>query len=164
MHAHWKKIGLSIANSSQPTGGPLLLFDTQPEEDKTLIEEKLKKVTTEKAPVAGNTTPGGSAGLTPRQQHNLLTHAIRAGTGGDLRSLNDLNEFFSRRAAEANAAREARAANTAASTAAVAGSGSGAAAAAGVLTAVDEDGEGDEEAPVPNEFDYFTDGDDEMES
>jgi 26S proteasome regulatory subunit N2 len=35
--------------------------------------------------------------------------------------------------------------------------GSGAAAAAGVLTAVDEDGEGDEEAPVPREFDYYTD-------
>lgn len=36
--------------------------------------------------------------------------------------------------------------------------GSGAAAAAGVLTAVDEDGEGDEEAQVPGEFDYFSDG------
>ncbi|KAF7597256.1 proteasome regulatory particle base subunit [Aspergillus hancockii] len=37
----------------------------------------------------------------------------------------------------------------------------GAAAAAGVLTAVDEDEEGDEEAPVPEEFEYETDGDDE---
>lgn len=36
------------------------------------------------------------------------------------------------------------------------GDGAGAAAAAGVLTAVDEDGEGDEEAPVPDEFEYFT--------
>jgi 26S proteasome regulatory subunit N2 len=41
--------------------------------------------------------------------------------------------------------------------------GSGAAAAAGVLTAVDEDGEGDEEATVPNAFDYFSDGEDEEE-
>lgn len=41
--------------------------------------------------------------------------------------------------------------------------GSGAAAAAGVLTAVDEDGEGDEEAGVPNAFDYFSDGEDEDE-
>ena len=41
--------------------------------------------------------------------------------------------------------------------------GSGAAAAAGVLTAVDEDGEGDEEAQMPNEFDYFTDGEDDEE-
>jgi 26S proteasome regulatory subunit N2 len=39
--------------------------------------------------------------------------------------------------------------------------GSGAAAAAGVLTAVDEDGEGDEEAGVPNSFDYFSDGGDD---
>ena len=34
----------------------------------------------------------------------------------------------------------------------------GAAAAAGVLTAVDEDGEGTEEADLPGEFDYFSDG------
>lgn len=37
---------------------------------------------------------------------------------------------------------------------------SGAAAAAGVLTAVDEDGEGGEEAPVPDEFEVE---DEEME-
>jgi len=36
-------------------------------------------------------------------------------------------------------------------------SGSGAAAAAGVLTAVDEDEEGGEEAEVPREFEYFSD-------
>ena len=35
--------------------------------------------------------------------------------------------------------------------------GAGAAAAVGVLTAVDEDEEGAEEAPVPEDFDYFTD-------
>ncbi|EEH41628.1 26S proteasome non-ATPase regulatory subunit 1 [Paracoccidioides lutzii Pb01] len=47
--------------------------------------------------------------------------------------------------------------------AAVAGAtgGGGAAAAAGVLTAVDEDEEGAEEAPVPNEFDYYSDNADE---
>ncbi|OJD25833.1 hypothetical protein ACJ73_02797 [Blastomyces percursus] len=38
-----------------------------------------------------------------------------------------------------------------------AGTSGGAAAAAGVLTAVDEDEEGAEEAPVPNEFDYYSD-------
>ncbi|KAL3250771.1 hypothetical protein ABHI18_011019, partial [Aspergillus niger] len=37
----------------------------------------------------------------------------------------------------------------------------GAAAAAGVLTAVDEDEEGGEEAPVPNEFEYETEPEDE---
>lgn len=35
--------------------------------------------------------------------------------------------------------------------------GAGAAAAAGVLTAVDEDEEGAEEAPLPDEFEYQTD-------
>ena len=40
-----------------------------------------------------------------------------------------------------------------------------AAAAAGVLTAVDEDDETGEEAPVPRDFEYFTDneGDEEEE-
>ena len=38
---------------------------------------------------------------------------------------------------------------------------SGAAAAAGVLTAVDEDEEGGEEAEVPREFEYFSDIEDD---
>ena len=37
----------------------------------------------------------------------------------------------------------------------------GAAAGAGVLTAVDEDEEGVEDAPVPNEFTYESDGEEE---
>lgn len=36
---------------------------------------------------------------------------------------------------------------------------SGAAEAVGVLTAIDEDGEGGEEAEVPRDFDYHSDGD-----
>lgn len=42
-----------------------------------------------------------------------------------------------------------------------AGSGSGAAAALGVLAAVDEDNEGDAEAAAPEEFEYFTDAEDD---
>ncbi len=38
---------------------------------------------------------------------------------------------------------------------------SGAAAAAGVLTAVDEDEEGGEEADVPREFEYFSDNEED---
>lgn len=41
--------------------------------------------------------------------------------------------------------------------------GGGAAAAAGVLTAVDEDEEGAEEAPVPGEFEYDTDVEEDKE-
>ncbi len=40
---------------------------------------------------------------------------------------------------------------------------SGAAEAAGVLTAVDEDEEGAEDAELPDEFDYISDEDNEME-
>ena len=41
------------------------------------------------------------------------------------------------------------------------GAGGGAAEAAGVLTAVDEDPEGAEEADVPREFEYHSDGGEE---
>ncbi|KAK1752977.1 armadillo-type protein [Echria macrotheca] len=119
----------------KPTGGPLLLHDTQPDQPKSLIEEKLQKMTTERAPVAG----AAAAGATPRQ--SALAQAVRRAGGGDAQDLNDLV-----RMAESGTG---------------SGSGSGAAAAAGVLTAVDEDGEGDEEAPVPGEFDYFTDVEDD---
>ena len=39
----------------------------------------------------------------------------------------------------------------------------GAAEAVGVLTAIDEDGEGAEEADVPGEFEYLSDGEGEEE-
>jgi 26S proteasome regulatory subunit N2 len=80
------------------------------------------------------------------RQQDILSQALRASSGGDLRALGELNEIFGR-------ARTRPETNEA--------PGAGAAAAAGVLTAVDEDGENDEEAPAPHEFEYFTDGDDE---
>jgi len=97
----------------KPTGGVILLIDTQPGEEKVLIEEKLKKASVEKA--AAPT------------------------------SLEDMrNESFNlRRQADAQ------------------GEASGAAAVASVLTAVDEDEEGAEEASVPREFEYFSDADDD---
>ncbi|ESZ91093.1 26S proteasome regulatory subunit rpn2 [Sclerotinia borealis F-4128] len=99
----------------KPTGGVIVMIDTQPEEEKVLMEEKVKK----KADIE---------------------RAIALTTIGDMR-----NEAL-------NVRRQADAQGEAA------GSFSGAAAAAGVLTAVDEDDEGAEEATVPNEFDYFSDG------
>ena len=100
---------------TQPTGGPILLFDTQPEETKSLLELKAKKKTAPPAP-----TPGAGAN--------------GAAAGGDT----DMSDAIS----------------------AAIGSAGGAAAAAGVLTAVDEDEEGGEEAPVPDEFEV---DDEEME-
>lgn len=141
----------------QPTGGPLLLEDTQPEEAKTLVEEKLKKVTTEKAPVAGQTTAGGGSrfGRQPMigdGDEDALAEALRAalreGAGGGAA----LNEMLRQSA-------QARGVSDVFSTP---GQG-GAAAAAGVLTAVDEDEEGAEEAQVPGDFEYFTDNEDEEE-
>ncbi|TPX15273.1 uncharacterized protein E0L32_004550 [Thyridium curvatum] len=144
----------------KPTGGPLLLQDTQPDEEKTLIEEKLKKVTTEKAPVAGaqgaGRSAGGSLGLSSRDQQNLLSQAMRGNP--DLRSLNDLLR-------QTAGAGGLGLRTPVRGSGGDAGTGSGAAAAAGVLTAIDEDAEGDEEAVVPGEFEYFSDGvddDDEL--
>ena len=93
----------------------ILLIDSEPDTEKILIEEKLKKASVEKA--AAPTT------------------------------LEDMrNESFNLRR-QADAQGEV--------------SGAGAAAAAGVLTAVDEDEEGGEEAEVPREFEYFSDNQDE---
>ncbi|KAI2604093.1 26S proteasome regulatory complex, non-ATPase subcomplex, Rpn2/Psmd1 subunit [Hypoxylon fragiforme] len=105
-----------------PTGGPILLQDLQPEKEKAIIEEKLKKVATEKAPVAGGAqtrNPPFSEALLSRLRRDHLIPPSR-------------NEI------------------------------SGAAAAAGVLTALDEDAEGDEEAQAPDDFEYYTEdeGDD----
>ncbi|KAK4121938.1 26S proteasome regulatory complex, non-ATPase subcomplex, Rpn2/Psmd1 subunit [Parathielavia appendiculata] len=137
----------------KPTGGPILLHDTQIDEPKDLIEEKLKKATTERAPVAGAAT--GAAGATPRNaaQSLLSNWSSRAMSGGS--SIRELNELLRLTAGGA----EGRAAP--AGMEAAAGGGSGAAAAAGVLTAVDEDNEGDEEAPAPADFEYFTDAEEE---
>ncbi|KAI1146842.1 armadillo-type protein [Nemania diffusa] len=101
-----------------PTGGPLLLHDTQPEKEKSLIEEKLKKVATERAPVANT---NNAQGRNPRSVGEAI-----------------LNQL-------ANSQPVTPSRNQ-----------SGAAAAAGVLTAIDEDGEDDEEASVPRDFDYYT--------
>ncbi len=90
------------------------MIDTQPDEPVSLVEEKLKKATIEKAAAPP--------------------------TLEDMR-----NESFNlRRQADAQ------------------GEASGAAIAAGVLTAVDEDEEGGEEAEVPHDFEYFTDNEDEL--
>lgn len=137
----------------QPSGGPLLLHDSQPDEPKSLIEEKLKKVTTERAPVVGAGT-----GATPRNAaQSLLSNWSSRGltAPSSIRELNDLFQL-SARGAEGRAQPGGGADATA-------GSGSGAAAAAGVLTAVDEDNEGDEEAGVPGEFEYFTDAEEDEE-
>lgn len=97
----------------------------QPEKEKALIEEKLKKVATEKAPVAG---AGNAQNRNPRTVEEALLTQLR---GAQLGTPSRGDET------------------------------SGAAAAAGVLTAIDEDGEGDEEAQPPHDFDYFTEGEDD---
>lgn len=96
----------------RPTGGVILVIDTQPEMEREVIELKATKVETKPAPAATN-------------------QASQAQTA-------------------AQAAPQTPASVPSTST-------GGAAAAAGVLTAVDEDEEGAEEAPLPGEFDYHTD-------
>lgn len=95
----------------------ILLIDTQPDELKFLIEEKLKKASTERAAAVPT--------LEDMRQESF-----------NLRRMADVHGEAS-------------------------GVLSGAAAAAGVLTAVDEDEEGNEEAEVPREFEYFSDNEEE---
>jgi 26S proteasome regulatory subunit N2 len=101
----------------RPTGGVILVIDTQPEAERETLELKASKVEAKPAPSA---TSGPES------------------TGQDR-------------------VNEAPAPHTPVS------AGSGAAAAAGVLTAVDEDEEGAEEAPLPNEFEYFSENEDKAD-
>ncbi len=117
-------------------------------------------MTTEKAPVAGGPSgagAGGASGLTPRQQQSLLSQALRG--SGSAAGIRDINELFQLTARGAEG-RAAQLGGLGFLGGAAGAPGSGAAAAAGVLTAVDEDGEGDQEATVPGDFEYFTDAED----
>ncbi|OAA54957.1 26S proteasome regulatory subunit rpn2 [Niveomyces insectorum RCEF 264] len=81
----------------KPTGGPLLLLDTQPDEIKELLEEKLKKVTIEKAPVAGaGSGSGGGAGGSDDEDNADADAAIRrsgaAAAAGVLTAVDEDNE------------------------------------------------------------------------
>ena len=130
----------------------MLLDDTQPDEEKTLLEEKLKKVTTERAPVAGQSIRGAAGRSGGRSGRNVLEGLVDPS-----RPAVPVMEQLLRsqgRSPFGLVDPQTPVGNV---------SGSGAAAAAGVLTAVDEDGEGDEEAPTPGEFEYFSDGSDEDE-
>lgn len=134
----------------KPTGGPLLLHDTQPDEPKSLLEEKLKKVTTERAPVAGQQPGRGGAGRSGQGNRSLLDGLIdgRGGTGSAM--MDQLLRGQGRSPfGMVDPQTPVRGGHDE--------SGSGAAAAAAVLTAVDEDEEDDEDAPVPKKFEYFTD-------
>ena len=90
----------------KPTGGVILLDDTNPSETKSLLEMKRAKKTTQAAATPQSVQDQGATALAQGE-------AVR----------------------EANGATEA----------------------AGVLTAIDEGGEGEEDAEVPREFDYHSD-------
>lgn len=138
-----------------------MLHDTQPEEPKSLIEEKLKKVTTERAPVAGQTPGGAGSGsrfMRPSALADVgddaLADALRAAMRDSAGGGAALNEML-RQSAQARGIDLFGGGNEDSDV------GAGARAAAGVLTAVDEDEEGAEEAETPGDFEYFTDDEEE---
>ena len=107
----------------QATGGVILLEDTAPSEEKSLLELKARKKATASAP-----TPGQQLG------------GSRGDRGGFESALSDFMPV---------------------TPGGVGAGAGGAAAAAGVLNAVDEDDEGGEEAPVPDEFEVESEEEDE---
>jgi 26S proteasome regulatory subunit N2 len=113
----------------KPTGGPLLLHDTQPHEEKALVDEKLKKVTTERAPVAPSGRGAGGAGGAGSILDILQEQQRRAGAP------RDLSELFGQavRGAEQDAPPPP---------------------APPATEAVDEQ---EEKAPTPDQFDYYSD-------
>ncbi|OAA82308.1 26S proteasome regulatory complex, non-ATPase subcomplex, Rpn2/Psmd1 subunit [Akanthomyces lecanii RCEF 1005] len=135
----------------KPTGGPLLLHDTQPKESKSLLEEKLKKVTTERAPVAGLQRSGGRSGGS-----RMLDGLVDSRRGPDTNAM--LNLLSGRGIGPSLFENlETSGSNDEAADAAMQ---TDAAAAFNELNAVDDDGEGAEEANMPDNFDYFTDSSD----
>ncbi|KAG8666487.1 hypothetical protein FPOAC1_011294 [Fusarium poae] len=133
----------------KPTGGPLLLIDNDPESRKTLLEEKLKKVTTERAPVAGQQNARG--GRPGGQGRSLLDGIAESQRGGANSAM--LGQLLRNSGRSPFGLLDADPQTPG-------GNASGAAAAAGILTAVDEDSD-DEEAKTPGEFEYFTDAEDD---
>ncbi|KAL8969671.1 MAG: hypothetical protein Q9183_001888 [Haloplaca sp. 2 TL-2023] len=115
----------------KPTGGVILLTDTTPSEPKSLMELKAKKPV---KPVVVDSHMPTQLGMNAEQLDEHRQQRIR-------RAMGELDDMRARR----GRARDQG------------GDAGGAAAAAGVLTAVDEDGEGGEEAEVPRDFEYFTD-------
>jgi 26S proteasome regulatory subunit N2 len=109
---------------SQPTGGVILLEDTTPSEEKSLLELKARKKATASAPTPGQQLGGGRGGERSAFD-SALSDFMPVTPGG------------------------------------VGAGAGGAAAAAGVLNAVDEDVEGGEEAPVPDEFEVESEEEDE---
>lgn len=120
------------------------------------MEEKLKKVTTERAPVAGQqqSSRQSRSGLRPGSGRNLLEGLVDPSRSTGNAVMDQLLRSQGQGRSPFGLDPQTPGGD---------GMGSGAAAAAGVLTAVDEDGEGDEEAKVPDEFEYFSDGNDEEE-
>jgi 26S proteasome regulatory subunit N2 len=101
----------------RPTGGVILVIDTQPDAERETLELKASKVEAKPAPSA--TSGPESTGQDRANEAPALHTGVLAG--------------------------------------------SGAAAAAGVLTAIDEDEEGGEEAPLPDEFEYFSENEDKVD-
>lgn len=114
------------------------------DKEKDLMEEKLAKMTTEKAPVA-NGGGSGASGIGGSSQQNAIASAL-SGNRIHSRVLDELMTPVQRD----------RSGGTGLETSDADEPGAGAAAAAAVLTAIDEDEEDDEEAPVPRDFEYET--------
>ncbi|KAF5022562.1 hypothetical protein F66182_5395 [Fusarium sp. NRRL 66182] len=129
----------------KPTGGPLLLHDSQPDEEKTLLEEKLKKVTTERAPVAGQQP--GRGGRSGGQGRSLLEGLADPSRSGPSNAM--IGQLLRSQGRSPFGLLDADPQTP------------GAAAVAEVLTAVDEENAGDEDAALPRAFEYFTDAEED---
>lgn len=129
----------------KPTGGILVVHDNEPDEPREIIELKSSATATQPAPTTDSTQRGNNQPML-RLPDGMMVSPMdllaRAQMGVPLMGGNE-----GEREEEADQLGEG-----------------GAAAAAGVLTAIDEDEEGGEDAPVPHEFEYHSDNeDDEMD-
>ncbi|RKF62571.1 26S proteasome non-ATPase regulatory subunit 1-like protein A [Erysiphe neolycopersici] len=126
----------------KPTGGVILLIDNKPNEEKSLIEEKLKKKIIEKTTNSSIVEDVQDASVSERPDSDRILSTSQ--TEYATQQLAEVEHRLNQNRFDPNIAN------------------SGAIAAAAVLTAVDEDDEDGEEASCPNEFDYYTDVEEEL--
>ncbi|KAI0126303.1 26S proteasome regulatory subunit rpn2 [Xylariales sp. AK1849] len=66
-----------VRSGPLPTGGPILVLDKEPGKEKALLEEKLKKVSTDKAPVPNAGGARGGAGGSSRSANAFQDQLLR---------------------------------------------------------------------------------------
>jgi len=132
----------------KPTGGVILLHDTQPEESKSLLELKVKKARTQPAPQSSSSAAAASGTANTNANGQSSTTPVTGTTSSP-----DVARQIGSTATATTTVTGAEARTPA----------SGRREGTGLGYLLDGDEEAEEDAEVPEDFEYFTDDPDAME-